>query len=582
MGGDEQGPVRPGLPRLRLDELLEELQVRIDEVRGTRDRLNGLLEAVMSVGRELDLPQVLRQIVEAAVVLVDAEYGALGVIGDDRRLAQFLHVGITDDRRAQIGDLPSGHGILGQLIRHPEPLRLSELSDHPASYGFPAHHPPMHSFLGVPIRVRDDVFGNLYMTEKRGGIDFDEEDEAVLSTLAVAAGIAVENARLFEEVRLRERWLAASSDFTSALLSGSAETEVLEGMLERARNITGADIGVFYLVGPSGELRGSLALGEGAEAHRGIVLPSSEGTLAAAALGEQDGLITVADAGADDRITVMPERWKGFGPAVAVTFGTKEKLSGVLILARRRGRQAFARAEIAALPGFAGQAAVALELADRRRDAEQVSMLEDHDRIARDLHDLAIQRLFATGMTLQSARRFVEHPEASERLARAIDDLDATIKIIRSTIFGLREHETFGVPPKLRLRAVQAVEEAARVLGFAPALRMEGLIDTDVPAETADEALAVIGEALTNVARHAKACRAEVSLSAVEGVLTVLVTDDGVGMAEGGRRSGLRNLAERAERLGGELSVSAHGPTGQGVKLEWRVPLDGGGLPSSG
>ncbi|GLV92267.1 hypothetical protein Slala04_37210 [Streptomyces lavendulae subsp. lavendulae] len=162
----------------------------------------------------------------------------------------------------------------------------------------------MHSFLGVPIRVREDVFGNLYMTEKRGGIDFDEEDEAVLSTLAVAAGIAVENARLFEEVRLRERWLAASSDFTSALLSGSAETEVLEGMLERARDITGADIGVFYLVGQSGELRGSLALGEGAEAHRGIVLPSSEGTLAAAALGEEDGLITVADVGADDRITV--------------------------------------------------------------------------------------------------------------------------------------------------------------------------------------------------------------------------------------------------------------------------------------
>ncbi|MFG2483181.1 GAF domain-containing protein [Streptomyces virginiae] len=582
MGGDEQGVVRPGVPRLRLDELLEELQVRIDEVRGTRDRLNGLLEAVMSVGRELDLPQVLRGIVEAAVVLVDAEYGALGVIGDDQKLAQFLPVGISDDLRGEIGDLPSGHGILGQLIRHPEPLRLSELADHPASYGFPAHHPPMHSFLGVPIRVREDVFGNLYMTEKRGGIDFDEEDEAVLSTLAVAAGIAIENARLFEEVRLRERWLTASSDFTSALLSGLAETEVLEGMLERARDITSADIGVFYLVGPGGELRGSLALGEGAETHRGIVLPSSAGTLAAAALGEEDGLITVADVGTDDRITVQPERWKGFGPAVAVTVGTKEKLSGVLILARRHGRPAFARAEIAALPGFAGQAALALELADRRRDAEQMSMLEDHDRIARDLHDLAIQRLFATGMTLQSARRFVEHPEASERLARAIDDLDATIKIIRSTIFGLREHEVSGVTPKLRLRAVQAVEEAAQALGFAPAVRMEGLIDTDVPPGTADEALAVIGEALTNVARHAKARRAEVSLSAVEGVLTVLVTDDGVGVSEGGRRSGLRNLAERAERLGGELCVSAAGPTGRGTKLEWRVPLNGGDFPPSG
>ncbi|MEU7728227.1 GAF domain-containing protein, partial [Streptomyces sp. NPDC040724] len=246
-------PARGGVPRLRLDELLDELQVRMDEVRGTRDRLNGLLEAVMSVGRELDLPQVLRGIVEAAVVLVDAEYGALGVIGDDRKLAEFLPVGITDDLRAHIGDLPSGHGILGELIRHPETLRLSELSEHPASYGFPAHHPPMHSFLGVPIRVREDVFGNLYLTEKRGGVAFDEEDEAVLSTLAVAAGIAIENARLFEEVRLRERWLAASSDITSALLSGAPQDEVLAGMLARAKDITRADMGVFYLLGPSGE-----------------------------------------------------------------------------------------------------------------------------------------------------------------------------------------------------------------------------------------------------------------------------------------------------------------------------------------
>lgn len=222
MVGEGHDTPRTPLPRLRLDELLDELQVRIDEVRGTRDHLNGLLEAVMSVGRELDLPQVLTGIVEAAVVLVDAEYAALGVIGDDRKLAEFLPVGISDELRAQIGDLPSGHGILGELIRHPEPLRLTELSDHPASYGFPAHHPPMHTFLGVPIRVREEVFGNLYMTEKRGRADFDAEDEAVLSTLAVAAGIAIENARLFEDVRLRERWLEASSDFTNELLSGSS------------------------------------------------------------------------------------------------------------------------------------------------------------------------------------------------------------------------------------------------------------------------------------------------------------------------------------------------------------------------
>ncbi|MFI1658126.1 GAF domain-containing protein [Streptomyces sp. NPDC020472] len=578
MGQEDPESADTRMPRLKLDELLDELQARIDEVRGTRDRLNGLLEAVMSVGRELDLPQVLRGIVEAAVVLVDAEYGALGVIGEDRRLAEFVPIGVDDDVWRRIGDLPSGHGILGELIRNPQPLRLSELSEHPASYGFPPHHPPMHSFLGVPIRVREEVFGNLYLTEKRGRADFDAEDEAVVTTLAVAAGIAIENARLYEEGRLRQRWLAASADLTSALLSGSEETLVLDGMLEQAMDIAGADMGVFYLMGTGGELRGSLARGEGADAHRGVVLPSSEGTLAAAALEEEDGLVTLADVESDERVTVQPERWKGFGPAVAVTVGTKERLSGVLILARRRARSPFVGAEIAALPGFAGHAALALELADRRRDAEQVSLLEDRDRIARDLHDLAIQRLFATGMTLQSARRFVEHPEAVERLTRAVDDLDATIKIIRSTIFGLREHDTSGSAPKLRNRVVQAVESAASTLGFAPALRMEGLLDTDVPPEAAEEALAVLGEALTNVARHARARRVEVAVVAEEGVLAVTVSDDGVGVPRGGRRSGLRNLSERAERLGGSLSVRARAEPGSGTVLEWRIPLPTGDL----
>ncbi|MGW1225002.1 GAF domain-containing protein [Streptomyces sp. NPDC002530] len=577
MGRGDHEDSAARLPRLRLDELLAELQGRIDEVRGTRDRLNGLLDAVMSVGRELDLPHVLRGIVEAAVSLVDARYGALGVIGNDERLAEFLPVGIDDEVREQIGALPSGHGILGELIRHPVPLRLRELSEHPSSYGFPAHHPPMRSFLGVPIRVRDEVFGNLYLTEKRGALDFDEEDEAVVSTLAVAAGIAIENARLYGEGRRRQQWLAASSDFTSALLSGAAEAEVLEGMLEQAVDIVGADLGAFYLVGPNGELAGSIALGEGAEAHRGIVLPNCQGTLAAEALAG-DGLVTVADVEADARITQQPERWQGFGPAVAVTIGTKEKLSGVLVLARHRGRPVFTGAEVTALPSFAGQAALALELADRRRDAEQMSLLEDRDRIARDLHDLAIQRLFATGMTLQSARPFVEHPEGAERLNRAIDDLDATIKIIRSTIFGLREHETAGGPPKLRSRVLRAVDDARRPLGFAPAVRMEGLIDTEVAEEVADHVVAVIGEALSNVARHARATQVEAAVVADAGMLTVTVTDDGVGLPEGIRRSGLRNLAERAERLGGGLSVSRRPQPHGGTVLEWRVPL----LPEDG
>ncbi|MER7182211.1 GAF domain-containing protein, partial [Streptomyces hyaluromycini] len=230
---------RVRLPQLRLDELLEELQARLDAARGTRDRVHSLLEAVLSVGRELDLEQALRSIVEAAAVLVDAEYGALGVIGPDgRRLSAFHTVGVSEEEIARIGPFPEGHGILGELIRHPEPLRLTKLSEHPASYGFPPNHPPMNSFLGVPIRVRDQVFGNLYLTEKRGGGQFDEEDVSVTSTLAVAAGVAIDNARLYEESRLRERWLRASAEITNSLMSGSASAQALGLIAEQAREIT--------------------------------------------------------------------------------------------------------------------------------------------------------------------------------------------------------------------------------------------------------------------------------------------------------------------------------------------------------
>ncbi len=205
-----------------------------------------------------------------------------------------------------------------------------------------------------------------------------------------------------------------------------------------------------------------------------------------------------------------------------------------------------------------------------------MSLLEDRDRIARDLHDLAIQRLFATGMTLQSARPFVDHPEAAERLGRAIDDLDTTIKIIRSTIFGLREHEPTGAAPRLRTRVVEAVDTAAPALGFPPALRMEGLIDTDVPQDVADQVIAVIVEALSNIARHAGAREAEVSVVADDGVLTVTATDDGTGLPPDARGSGLRNLTERAEQLGGTFSAESGPPPRGGTVLEWRVPLPAG------
>ncbi|MFD5468673.1 GAF domain-containing protein [Kitasatospora sp. NPDC127059] len=563
--------MRSRIPQLRLDELLEELQARIDAARGTRDRVHSLLEAVLSVGRELDLTQVLRRIVEAAALLVDARYAALGVIGPDgETLSEFLTVGLSEEEIAKIGPYPTGRGILGELIHHPEALRLADLSGHGASYGFPANHPPMRTFLGVPVRVRAEVFGNLYLTDKRGGEEFDADDESVISTLAVAAGVAIDNARLYEESQRQHRWLAANAEITRGLLSGSARSQVLELIAQRAREITGSELAdVSVPVAGTEAVRVELALG-GDEAERlGLVVPF-EGSLSGEACVQGSPAAT-ADLAGDPRLTAGPRRFDGLGPAVAVPLGRGAgQVEGVLLLARRSGEQPFTEREITPLLGFADQAALALELAERRRDAEQLAMLEDRDRIARDLHDLAIQRLFATGMTLQSAARLIDHSGASDRVLRAVGDLDETIKIIRSTIFGLRARDD-NAGQGLRARVVRVVEQAQAALGFAPRLSMEGLLDTDVSAEVAEHVVAVLGEALSNAARHAKARRVEVVLQAAGARVVLTVRDDGSGIPEQGRRSGLRNLAERAESLGGTLELAS--PPEGGTDLVWSVPL---------
>ncbi|WP_217145820.1 GAF domain-containing protein [Streptomyces sp. AC627_RSS907] len=561
---------RVRLPQLRLDELLEELQARLDAARGTRDRVHSLLEAVLSVGRELDLEQALHSIVEAAAALVDAEYAALGVIGPDgKRLSAFHTVGVDEEQIARIGSYPEGHGILGELIRHPEPLRLAKFSEHPASYGFPAHHPPMNTFLGVPIRVRGHVFGNLYLTEKRGGQQFDEDDESVLATLAVAAGVTIDNARLYEESRLRERWLQVNAEVTHTLMSGGDQGGVLPLIAERARDITGSALSVVAMpVSGTDTLAVELAIGQEADVWSGVVLPV-EGTLIGQAFVQRTP-VRSPDVSRDSRVSAGPPRFDGLGPAVAVPIGSGDETRGVVLLVRQSGGHAFSEKETEPLQVFAAQAAVAMELAERRADAEQIALLEDRDRIARDLHDLAIQRLFATGMTLQSAGRRVQDAMASERVLRAVDDLDETIKIIRSTIFGLRSRDDDSAPG-LRSRAIRAIGEAAPLLGFAPSVRMEGLLDTHVPGQTADHVMAVLTESLTNIARHAGADRADVVLETDGKQIRLTVTDNGVGIPAGGRRSGLTNMAERARKLGGDMELES--PGGRGARLVWHAPL---------
>ncbi len=569
------GPARASVahPQLRLDELLVELQARLSTVLKTRDRVHGLLAAVLAVGSDLDLQVVLRRIVEAARSLADASFGALGVIDETGTgLTQFLVVGIDEDTVTAIGALPEGHGVLGQLIRDPRPLRLDDLSQHASSFGFPPGHPPMRTFLGVPVRVRDIVFGNLYLTDKRGGGPFDEEDEAVVLALAAAAGVAVQNARLYAESRQRERWLAATAEVSTALLSGTDPEDVLALVARRAREVTQGALSVVAL--PLGEdrLLVEAADGDGAERLRGRLLDRADSALGA--VWRHGHVVAV-----DDRDLGVPNLATGENPpepgrGIAVPLGEAGKPArGVLAVTGLP--DADAATVVQTLGGFAAQAAVALELAQRRREAERYAVFEDRDRIARDLHDLVIQRLYATGMQLEHATRLVAGSplEATKSVSRAVDDLDATIHELRSTIYGLQAPTD--QTPSLRALVLQAVDAGGEQLGFAPSLRMDGLLDTLVPQAVIEHLLATVREALSNVCRHAKASSVAVQVSVRDGELVLRVDDDGVGLAPGGRRSGLANLESRADQLGGELVIGSS--RGQGTRMTWRVPLPDAG-----
>ncbi|GAA5614762.1 oxygen sensor histidine kinase response regulator DosT [Streptomyces platensis] len=547
---------------------------RLPQLRAPEERMRSLLDAVMGLGRGLELPQVLGGIVEAAVDLTDAEYGALGVVGDGQRLSQFLPVGMSEELIASIGPLPCGRGILGELIRHPEPLRLTDLSRHPRSYGFPAHHPPMRTFLGVPVRVRDEVFGNLYLTEKRGGGSFDADDEAVVTTLSIAAGVAIDNARMYHESRRRERWLEALGEITRSLLSGTEASQVLRLIAERAMEVAGADCAAVLLPVPSAPDRLTVAVAHGAGAGRiaGLTVPV-EGSLPGTAARTGQPVVS-ADLRSDPRAHPLGAGTgadEEYGPAVAVPLQV-DIGRGALRLCRLAGRPAFDETEARLISGFADQAVIALELGRRRAESEELAVFHDRDRIARDLHDLAIQRLFATGITLQSATRLIDRPEAAERVGRAVDDLDTTIKIIRSTIFELRTAGDGADTAGLRRGLTDAVRTAARTLGFTPSLRIDGPADTNVPDDLAGHLLAVTAEALSNAARHARARRLDVALTVADEV-TLTVVDDGVGVGAARHTGGLANMRARAELHGGRLTVEC--PEAGGTRIVWRVPLPG-------
>ena len=568
-GGSE--PSR--LPTKGLAELLTELVGRADELLDTQRRLDGLLEAVVAVGSDLSLPAVLKRLIEAACTLSGARYGALGVVGEDKDLAEFITVGIDDALRERIGALPRGRGVLGVLLDQPEPIRLADLGEHAASVGFPPNHPPMHTFLGVPIRVRDNVFGNLYLTEKAGGEAFTEQDEDLVVALAAAAGVAVENARLFGEAQRNQRWLSATTEIARVLTHDEDEEAALALVVDRAVSCSGALRGAMLLV-PDGASVALLADGDDAGpfeltvAHTlgypAATIPAgiavTPGSLHAAAL--TSGVPVVVS---DPR---QLEGWLGPDEAsvLLLPLGGGDSVQGLLSLVLPPGGLPDPDVEVAAT--FARQAAVALALGRAQRDRERLAVLEDRDRIARDLHDLVIQRLFATGLNVQAVAGLVSHDDGRARLDKAVDDIDATIRDLRRAIFSLRSGL---IQRGLRAAVADELRVAAEPLGFEPTLRIEGPVDALVPREIADDVVAVVREGLANVVKHAHAKGVTVLLETKDGAVVVEVVDDGVGIGDVTRASGTANLRVRAEGRGGTAVLEA-APDG-GTRLRWSVPL---------
>ncbi|MEO3773864.1 GAF domain-containing sensor histidine kinase [Micromonospora sp. B9E7] len=553
------------LSRVHLDELLQEMLDRVGEVVTSRERLRALLDAVVGIGTNLDLRTTLQRIVGSACELVGAQYGALGILGPDRLLHDFIVHGITPEQHAKIGDLPHGRGVLGLLIDEPRPLRMPDITQHPRSYGFPANHPPMHSFLGVPVRIRGQVFGNLYLAEKQGGVQFTDDDEEIVVALAAAAGVAIENARLYALAHRRERWLAATAEITSVLLGEVRRTDALALVARRAREVAEAELALVLLY-DADAAQFTVEVVDGADGQAqalvGTVLPAGDTSFGAAvAEGRHDQV--------DDLAHAAP--WPALlrtGPAVISPLATADTLHGVLVVAHQADRGG-ARSEddVALLGSFAGQAALAMERARGQEERELLVVLEDRERIARDLHDVVIQRLFATGLQLQSAAPMMGRPEVTKRINAAVDDLDATIRDIRRTIFELRTPMTAALRTEIR----EAIELAAESLGFKPHLEVTGPVDSAVPDTIRPDIAAVLREALSNTVRHAQATRVAVAVRVDAGRVSVTVTDDGVGCDPTAARGGLVNLRERADRLDGTFTIRPVEP--HGTEVSWAVPL---------
>lgn len=549
---------RPGLPAA--DDRI------VPPVR-RRDRLESLIEAMLVVGSGLELEVTLTRIVHAALELLDCRLGAVAVL--DRAggaAAEFVSEGVDEQTR----------GLIRKLLRERRrPLRIDDLSRHAHAVGFPGNQPSVRTFLGAPILVRDELLGHLCLAEKSDGKPFTGDDEVMVQALAAAAGAAVENARLYEEAQLRELWQEATCEIRAALL-GSAETiDVLRLVADRARVLADADHAfVALLVDPDipleegAKLVVTVAAGLDADLLTGREIPV-EGSCCGQALAQEVPLR--ASTLADDVSAGLDE---GFGPGLVLPLRAgKDAVFGVLVTVRKTGERPFDARLVSLAAAFADQAAIALQRADDQRRLNELRVEGERDRIARDLHDHVIQRLFAHGLALEGTLRRADSDDVQTQLAERVDDVQGIIGDIRAAIFdlhsGLRDALPGGGVGRLRRRLREVIEEVTAESGLRTTIRMSGPIGVAGP-ELAEHGEAVVREAVTNVVHHAKASAVIVTVSLADDLL-INVTDDGFGIPPWGDGSGLRDLAKRAEKAGGEFSVKAL--TSGGTQLVWSAPV---------
>lgn len=563
--GDDRTPLlRDTLSQLRLHELLVEVQDRVEQIVKGRDRLDGLVEAMLTVTAGLDLDRTLQSIIQTACKLVDARYGALGICGEDHQIVDFVLEGMGDAELAAIGRVPQGIGVLGLLLDDPKSIRLDDIGKHPASVGFPPNHPPMHTFLGVAIRIRDEIFGNLYLTEKADGERFTDDDEVLVEALAAAAGIAIDNARLYQQAQLRQAWIESTRDIATQLLAGDEPLAVLHRIAAEVLELSGSE-GAFIAAALESDIESvdELVVVDAVGAAR-VPDPAPTISVAGSVLGRAFSGRQPTRLPEVDEHALMDQLMDDAGPAMVIPL--RSNIGGIVVLLRRRGAREFSREQVDMMAAFTDQAALAWQLAHSQRRMHELEVVAERDRIARDLHDHVIQRLFAVGLTLQGAIPRARVAEVQKRLADTVDELQNVIQEIRTTIFDL--HGGSSGTTRLRQRINEAVT-AFSGSGIRTTVAFVGPLSV-VDAALADHAEAVVREAVSNAVRHANAGTLTVTVR-VEDELSVEIVDDGCGMPADVTASGLNNLRARAAEVGGQL-VLAEAPGG-GTVVRWVAPL---------